>query len=60
MIFLTHLVIRFFLGKHTFAQIALGRKPEEEFKDNLHNVSKVRLMTVEPQLNLVDFPDYYR
>ena len=29
------------LGKVSIAQIALGRKPEDEYKDNLHNVSEV-------------------
>jgi ribosomal protein L10 len=29
------------MGKNTIAQIALGRTPEEEYKDNLRNISKV-------------------
>ncbi len=29
------------MGKNTIAQIALGRTPEEEYKDNLRHVSKV-------------------
>lgn len=31
------------MGKNTIAQIALGRTPEEEYKDNLRNISKVSL-----------------
>jgi hypothetical protein len=30
-----------FLGKNSVAQIALGRTPEEEYKDNLRHVAKV-------------------
>ena len=30
------------MGKNSIAQIALGRNPEEEYKDNLRHVSKVR------------------
>lgn len=30
------------MGKNSIAQIALGRTPEEEYKDNLRHVSKVR------------------
>jgi hypothetical protein len=33
--------IRIFMGKNKVAQIALGRSPEEEYRDNLCNVSKV-------------------
>lgn len=32
---------RIYLGKNTIAQVALGRTPEEEFKDNLRHVSKL-------------------
>ena len=34
------------MGKNTVAQIALGRSPEDEFKDNLRNISKVLLFIV--------------
>ena len=37
---------RIFMGKNTIAQIALGRTPEEEYKDNLRHVSKVDFWTV--------------
>jgi mRNA turnover protein 4 len=30
---------RLFLGKNSVAQVALGRSPEEEVRDNLRNVS---------------------
>mmetsp|Transcript_31056 Transcript_31056/g.29654 ORF Transcript_31056/g.29654 Transcript_31056/m.29654 type:complete len:216 (-) Transcript_31056:1167-1814(-) len=30
---------RIFMGKNKIAQIALGRSPEDEFKDNLHHLS---------------------
>ena len=29
------------MGKNSVAQIAFGRNPEEEYKDNLRNISKV-------------------
>jgi hypothetical protein len=29
------------MGKNKIAQVALGRSPEEEFKDNLRHVSTV-------------------
>ena len=29
------------MGKNSIAQIALGRNPEEEYKDNLRHISKV-------------------
>ena len=32
---------KIYLGKHTTAQIALGRTAEDEYKDNLRNISKV-------------------
>lgn len=32
---------KIFMGKNSIAQIALGRTAEDEFKDNLRNVSKV-------------------
>jgi mRNA turnover protein 4 len=32
---------RFFLGKNTISRIALGRTPEDEYKDNLRHVSEV-------------------
>lgn len=31
------------MGKNSVAQIALGRTPEEEYKDNLRHVSSVSL-----------------
>eukprot|EP00128_Syssomonas_multiformis_P007702 Colp12_sorted_trinity150504_noHs@16388 len=31
---------KIFMGKNSIAQIALGRNPEEEYKDNLRHVSK--------------------
>jgi mRNA turnover protein 4 len=31
------------MGKNSIAQIALGRTPEEEYKDNLRHISKVAL-----------------
>jgi mRNA turnover protein 4 len=31
---------RLYFGKNTLAQVALGRNVEEEYKDNLHNMSK--------------------
>ena len=31
---------RLFLGKNSVAQVALGRSPEEEVRDNLHHLSK--------------------
>ena len=34
---------RFFMGKNKVMQIALGRTPEEEYKDNLRRVSEVRV-----------------
>lgn len=33
---------RIFMGKNSIAQIALGRTPEEEYKDNLRHISKVQ------------------
>jgi hypothetical protein len=30
------------MGKNSVTQIAFGRSVEEEYKDNLHNASKVR------------------
>ena len=30
------------MGKNSIAQIALGRTAEEEYKDNLRNISKVQ------------------
>lgn len=32
---------KIFLGKNSVAQIALGRTPEDEFKDNLRYISEV-------------------
>ena len=32
---------RIFLGKNSITQIAFGRTPEDEFKDNLRHVSEV-------------------
>ena len=32
---------KIFMGKNKIAQIALGRSPEDEFKDNLRHVSEV-------------------
>lgn len=32
---------KIFLGKNTVAQIALGRSPEDEYKDNLRQISQV-------------------
>lgn len=32
---------KIFMGKNTVAQVAFGRSPEEEYKDNLRNVSNV-------------------
>lgn len=31
------------MGKNTVAQIALGKTPEDEYKDNLRHVGKVSL-----------------
>uniref|UniRef100_A0A7S3H0N5 Large ribosomal subunit protein uL10-like insertion domain-containing protein n=1 Tax=Spumella elongata TaxID=89044 RepID=A0A7S3H0N5_9STRA len=31
---------KIFMGKNSIAQIALGRNPEEEYKDNLRHISK--------------------
>lgn len=33
------------MGKNSIAQIALGRTPEEEYKDNLRHISKVNFIT---------------
>lgn len=38
---------RIFLGKNTVAQVALGRTPETEFKDNLRHVSAVGFACVD-------------
>jgi hypothetical protein len=35
---------RIFLGKNSVAQVALGRTTEEEYKDNLHLISQVKLL----------------
>lgn len=35
------IILRLFLGKNSIAQIALGRTPEEEYKDNLRHISAV-------------------
>jgi hypothetical protein len=32
---------RIFMGKNSVAQISLGKTSEDEYKDNLRNVSKV-------------------
>ena len=32
------------MGKNTIAQVALGKSPEDEFKDNLHFLSPVSLL----------------
>lgn len=32
------------MGKNKIAQIALGRSPEDEFKDNLHHLSSVSFL----------------
>jgi mRNA turnover protein 4 len=37
------LLYRIFMGKNKIAQVALGRSPEEEFKDNLRHVSTVSI-----------------
>lgn len=29
------------MGKHSLSQIAFGRKPEDEYKDNLRHVSDI-------------------
>lgn len=29
------------MGKHSLSQLAFGRKPEDEFKDNLRHVSEI-------------------
>lgn len=39
-------LIRLFLGKNSIAQIALGRTPEEEYKDNLRHISAVCISCV--------------
>lgn len=33
------------MGKNKIAQVALGRSPEEEFKDNLRHVSTVSILS---------------
>jgi hypothetical protein len=44
------------MGKNKIAQVALGRSPEEEFKDNLRHVS-----TVSTQLQkFVIFTKFFR
>jgi len=35
------------MGKNSIAQMALGRTPEEEYRDNLRHISKVS--------NMIDF-----
>jgi len=35
---------RIFMGKNSIAQMALGRTPEEEYRDNLRHISKVSNM----------------
>lgn len=42
-LFILRLVARIFMGKNSVTQIAFGRTPEEEYKDNLRHVSKVSL-----------------
>jgi hypothetical protein len=37
---------RIFMGKNKIAQIALGRSPEDEFKDNLHHLSTVSFLNL--------------
>jgi hypothetical protein len=32
---------RIYLGKNSLTRVAFGRSPEEEYKDNLYQVSKV-------------------
>ena len=34
-------LLRIFMGKNKIAQVALGRTPEDEFKDNLRHLSTV-------------------
>lgn len=36
-----YFIFRIFMGKNTVAQIAFGRNPEEEYKDNMRNLSNV-------------------
>jgi hypothetical protein len=36
------------MGKNSVTQIAFGRSVEEEYKDNLHNVSKVVVVSCYP------------
>lgn len=45
--------IRFFLGKNTISRIALGRTPEDEYKDNLRHVSEVCFINIDFYLMLI-------
>ena len=36
--------LRLYLGKNSVAQIALGRTVEDEYKENLHRLSKVSVL----------------
>jgi ribosomal protein L10 len=47
------------MGKNTVAQIALGRTPEDEFKDNLRHVSEVSL-SVRLDFCTIDLLCHYR
>ena len=35
---------KIYLGKITVAQVALGKAPEDEYKDNLHRISEVMII----------------
>ena len=38
------IVFRFYFGKNKVMSIALGKTQEDEYKDNLHEISKVNSM----------------
>lgn len=43
---LVDLTIRFFFGKNKVMQIALGKDPESEYKENLHLVAEVMSLLI--------------
>ena len=45
------LLNRFFYGKNTVMQLALGRTEADEYKDNLHKISKVLIHFIILKMN---------
>ena len=39
-------IFRIYLGKNSITQLALGKTPEDEYKDNLRHISKVSIFLV--------------